>query len=79
MAEVVRCNKCGAPYDDAESIEQVKKWKAEPDNYAPCPNISCPGEMEVTITDSQGNVLPEKEANQLLAKLQRGVFYLPQR
>jgi len=77
MAEVVRCNGCGATYDDAESIEQVKKWKTE--GYAPCPNISCPGEMEVTITDSQGNVLPEKEANQLLAKLQRGVFYLPQR
>lgn len=77
MAEVVRCNKCGATYEDKESVELVKKWKTE--GYAPCPNISCPGEMEVTITDSQGNVLPEKEANQLLAKLQRGVFYLPQR
>jgi len=51
MAEVVRCNKCGATYDDAESVEQVRKWKVESDGYAPCPNISCSGQMEVWDVD----------------------------
>lgn len=47
MAEKVVCNKCGAVYTDRESVDQVKKWKAEGDGYAPCPNISCPGELEI--------------------------------
>ena len=48
MKKVV-CNQCGATYEDTESVEQVKKWKAEPDGggYAPCPNLSCSGEMDV--------------------------------
>ncbi len=41
----VICNRCGADYSDEQSIEQVKKWIA--DGYAPCPNLSCPGELEV--------------------------------
>ncbi len=47
MAEVAKCNLCGATYDDQESIEQIRKWSAEPDPYAPCPNFSCTGQMEV--------------------------------
>ena len=43
--EKVVCNTCGAPYDDKESVELVKKWLE--DGYAPCPNISCPGQLEV--------------------------------
>lgn len=39
------CNKCGAAYTDKESIDQVEKWIAE--GYAPCPNISCPGQLEI--------------------------------
>lgn len=43
--ESVRCNKCGVTYTDKESVEMVKKWIEE--GYAPCPNISCPGEFEL--------------------------------
>ncbi|KKN37276.1 hypothetical protein LCGC14_0765140 [marine sediment metagenome] len=39
------CNQCGASYEDVESIEQARKGIA--DGYAPCPNLSCPGELEV--------------------------------
>ncbi|MBA7465840.1 hypothetical protein ES707_01012 [subsurface metagenome] len=42
---VARCNKCGATYTDIESIEMVRKWAAQ--GYAPCPNISCSGELEI--------------------------------
>lgn len=35
-------------------------------------------DSEVTITDPEGNVLDDPEALELLKKLQRGVFYLPQ-
>ena len=49
--EVVRCNKCGATYGDKESVELVKKWTAE--GYAPCPNISCSGEMKLFESDSK--------------------------
>lgn len=45
VAEKVVCNQCGAEYTDTESIEQTKKWAA--DGYAPCPNLDCPGELEV--------------------------------
>lgn len=45
MAEKVVCNRCGAEYSDSESIELVKKWTAE--GYAPCPNLYCPGHLEV--------------------------------
>jgi len=41
----VVCNQCGATYDDKESIEMAKKWAEE--GYAPCPNISCPGQLEI--------------------------------
>ena len=53
MSEVVRCNKCGATYEDKESVELVKKWKTE--GYAPCPNMSCSGQMGVFKKDSLGN------------------------
>ena len=43
--EAVRCKKCGATYTDEESVELAKKWIGE--GYAPCPNISCPGELEL--------------------------------
>jgi len=39
------CDQCGASYDDVESIELVRKWVAE--GYAPCPNISCPGQLTI--------------------------------
>lgn len=45
MPEIVECNRCGAIYDDQESVELVKKWLK--DDYAPCPNLSCPGELAV--------------------------------
>ncbi len=41
--EVTVCNKCGASYMDRESIELVEKWIKE--GYAPCPNLSCSGQM----------------------------------
>ena len=41
----VICNQCGVTYEDNESIEMVKKWSAE--GYAPCPNLSCSGELEI--------------------------------
>lgn len=44
MTKVI-CNKCGATYTDPESIELAKKWVKE--GYAPCPNLSCPGELEI--------------------------------
>lgn len=45
IIEKVVCNRCGAEYSDEQSVEQVKKWLA--DGYSPCPNLSCPGELEV--------------------------------
>lgn len=45
MGEAVKCNRCGLTYHDKESIELVKKWLTE--GYAPCPNLQCPGEMEL--------------------------------
>ena len=45
MPQKVVCNECGATYDDEESVELVKKWRA--DGYAPCPNLGCPGELEL--------------------------------
>lgn len=47
MSEYVRCNKCGVVYTDKGSIDMVKKWLAEPDKYAPCPMLSCDGQMEI--------------------------------
>lgn len=44
--EKVVCNECGAEYTDQGSIEMVKKWLVA-DDYAPCPNIECQGQMEV--------------------------------
>ena len=41
----VICNKCGATYEDQESIDLAKKWIAQ--GYAPCPNLSCQGELEI--------------------------------
>jgi len=45
MTEKVVCNKCGLVYNDEGSIEMAKKWIE--DGYAPCPNITCPGEFEL--------------------------------
>lgn len=45
MTEKAVCNKCGAEYTDAESIELAKKWTA--DGYAPCPNLGCRGQLEI--------------------------------
>ena len=39
------CNQCGATYTDKESIDLAKKWTAQ--GYAPCPNLSCSGELEI--------------------------------
>ena len=49
---VAKCNKCGATYLDKESIEMVEKWVAE--GYAPCPNLGCPGELEIKKGDLAG-------------------------
>ena len=46
MEEVkVVCNGCRAEYNDKESIEMARKWIVE--GYAPCPNISCRGQLEI--------------------------------
>ena len=45
MAKIVKCNVCGAEYDDEDSIQLVEEWQRA--GYAPCPNISCPGELEI--------------------------------
>jgi len=45
--EKVVCNKCGTTYDDEESIKMVKEWFNTGEGYAPCPVLSCPGQMEV--------------------------------
>lgn len=42
-----QCDKCGCKYDDEESIRMVELWLANPDKYAPCPNIGCRGQMQV--------------------------------
>ncbi len=44
--EKVVCDECGAEYTDQKSIDLVKKWNALND-YAPCPNLSCHGEMAI--------------------------------
>jgi len=51
IKEKVFCNKCGAEYYDKESIELVRKWSSE--GYAPCPNLGCPGELELTLEFQQ--------------------------
>lgn len=43
--EKVVCNECKAEYTDNESVELAKKWIAE--GYAPCPNLSCTGQLEL--------------------------------
>ena len=48
----VVCKVCGAEYQDEESVALVKKWLEN--GYAPCPNISCPGEMEVKVDPEVG-------------------------
>lgn len=47
MLEKVKCNTCGGEYTDPDSIQMVKDWLSKPDKYAPCPIISCPGQLEV--------------------------------
>jgi hypothetical protein len=58
MPEVLKCDRCGKEYTDKEDIEWAKrsaeKWKelcrrdgVEPRGVAPCPNISCSGELLV--------------------------------
>ena len=47
MPKKAVCNVCGAEYTDAPSIEMVTKWGSEGDGFAPCPNMSCPGQMEI--------------------------------
>ena len=46
IMEKVVCNRCGEEYPDKESVDLAKEWIA--DGYAPCPNLSCPGELEVS-------------------------------
>jgi len=45
MPVKVVCNKCGLAYEDRESIKLAKKWIEE--GYAPCPNLTCQGELEL--------------------------------
>lgn len=60
MPEKVVCGQCGATYTDPESIELAKKWIA--DGYAPCPNISCRGQLELKQDAEKGTeiILPER-------------------
>ena len=50
MPDKVKCKGCKAEYSDKESVEQVKKWVEE--GYAPCPSISCPGQLEVVAGEA---------------------------
>ena len=52
MTVKVVCNKCGETYEDKESIDLAKKWIKE--GYAPCPNITCQGELEIKVEDLAG-------------------------
>lgn len=45
--EYVQCNVCHCTYDDEDSVGLVKDCLREPEPYAPCPKIDCPGQMEV--------------------------------
>ena len=45
MAEKVRCKGCGREYTDEESVVMTKKWLEK--GYAPCPILSCNGQLEV--------------------------------
>lgn len=47
--EKLICGKCGAIYRDQESINMAKQWRQEY-GYTPCPMLSCPGELEVTLS-----------------------------
>lgn len=47
IKEKAYCSRCGRSYTDPESVELVKKWQKE--GYSPCPIISCPGEMKITL------------------------------
>jgi len=65
------CKKCGRKYHG---------WALKQPEHRVCGE--CGGEIEVeevTITNANGDVLPEKEAEDFLHNLQRGVFYFPQR
>ncbi len=44
------CSECGTTYSDEGDIELVKKWLNTEDGYAPCPNFSCAGQMEIKET-----------------------------
>ncbi len=46
LVEKAVCSACGAEYTDQESINLVKTWRSTGD-YAPCPNLSCPGQLEI--------------------------------
>ncbi len=52
MTVTAVCNKCGAVYDDEASIDLAKKWIRA--GYAPCPNLACPGELELKEVASVG-------------------------
>lgn len=52
----LKCNVCGVEYSDAKDFEYANKMSkawgescraegVEPKGIAPCPNITCPGEL----------------------------------
>ena len=43
--EKVRCDTCGREYSDTASVEMAKRWIEK--GYAPCPIISCKGELKL--------------------------------
>jgi len=56
--EKLKCDRCGTEYSDKESIASAKaheeEWKklcrkdgVEPRGLAPCPNITCRGELQL--------------------------------
>lgn len=56
MARYLECDRCGVKYEDEESItmaqEMAEQWRTErladgveARGIAPCPNISCRGEL----------------------------------
>jgi len=44
MPEIAKCSKCSLEYTSKEDLDMVKSW-IEKNNYAPCPNVPCSGQL----------------------------------
>lgn len=46
MVKKAVCDTCGREYTDDGSVQMVQRW-LEKDNYAPCSDLSCRGQMQI--------------------------------